>query len=169
LIERRDLLVILGAGFVPGSLRAQQPAFFSSDERTTVEALMDILVPPDEQSPGAREAGVSVLLDAALAKASAAEQSLWRKGLGDFDDVARGMFGVPLLKSTTEQLHSFVAILAENELAPKREADHFFAVFKWRVVDLYCATDLGRTQYLGYRGDTVLAEFPGCTHAEHKA
>jgi hypothetical protein len=169
LIERRDLLVILGAGFVPCNLGAQPAVFFSSGERTTVEALADIIIPPDERSPGAREAGVGVLLDASLAKGSPAEQALWHKGLSAFDDVAREMFGIPLLQCTPEQRHSFVATVAKNELAPGREADRFFPVFKWRVVDLYCSTDSGRKQYLGYRGDTTIPEFPGCTHAEHKA
>jgi hypothetical protein len=40
---------------------------------------------------------------------------------------------------------------------------------KQSTVDGYYLSDVGIHQELKYQGNEVLAEFPGCTHEEHKA
>lgn len=167
-MQRRELFVILGASFVPDALLAQIPAFFSSEELTIIESLAEIILPSDAQSAGAREAGVAAALDRVLAKSSATEQSVWRTGLQQFDRTAQAAFGARLSQCTPAELHSMVETMAAREFEPKNAADTFFGILKWKIVDVYCATDIGLNQYLGYRGDTAISGFPGCTHAEHQ-
>jgi hypothetical protein len=46
--------------------------------------------------------------------------------------------------------------------------ERFFVAVKQSTVDGYYLSDVGIHQELQYQGNAVLAEFPGCTHEEHK-
>jgi len=56
----------------------------------------------------------------------------------------------------------------QHEGAPENELERLFGSLKRMTVEGYVLSDLGARQGLGYKGDTNLAEFPGCTHPEHK-
>jgi hypothetical protein len=63
-IERRDLFKIMTAGALAGpTAAADRPPFFSDAQRTMVDRLADIIIPTDEQSPGAHDAGVARFID----------------------------------------------------------------------------------------------------------
>jgi hypothetical protein len=43
----------------------------------------------------------------------------------------------------------------------------FFRMIKSMTADGYYTSQAGLVQELGYKGNTVLAAFPGCDHPEH--
>jgi hypothetical protein len=43
----------------------------------------------------------------------------------------------------------------------------FFKTLKDMTIDGYYSSEIGLIQELGYKGNTFLAEFPGCQHPEH--
>jgi gluconate 2-dehydrogenase gamma chain len=90
-ITRRT--VIASATFVPLAAltaAAQSPqTALSADERKTLEAFIDRLVPKDENGPGAVECGAATYIDRALAGALAAEKGSFTDGLAQTDKLAR--------------------------------------------------------------------------------
>jgi hypothetical protein len=44
----------------------------------------------------------------------------------------------------------------------KRIWRSFFVRLKNAAVDAYVLSDVGMREYLGYKGDAMLVEFPGC-------
>ena len=45
--------------------------------------------------------------------------------------------------------------------------ERFFRLMKSMTADGYYTSRIGLVQELGYKGNTVLAAFPECTHPEH--
>jgi hypothetical protein len=90
-ITRRT--VIATATFVPLATltaAAQAPQIaLSADERRTLEAFIDRLVPKDENGPGAVDCGAANYIDRALAGALAAEKASFTDGLAQTEKLAR--------------------------------------------------------------------------------
>jgi gluconate 2-dehydrogenase gamma chain len=56
-----------GAAAPPAEARSGAWLFFTPEEASTVEALVDRLIPPDDKIPGGRDAGCAVFIDRQLA------------------------------------------------------------------------------------------------------
>jgi len=56
-----------GAAAPPAEVHAGPWCFFTPEEASTVEALVDRLIPPDEKVPGGKDAGCAVFIDRQLA------------------------------------------------------------------------------------------------------
>jgi hypothetical protein len=182
-MERRELFKILAAGAAAArkaagqhqhtsssapDIASYQPRFFSQIEYQMVGRLCDIVIPSDAQSPGAREAGVAFYIDTVLHYGDRASERPWRSGLTAVDREARAKFWKAFMECSRGEQEQIVALMARNELAPESELDRFFVTLKRAAVDAYVLSDVGMRQYLGYQGDAVLSEFPGCTHPEHQ-
>jgi Gluconate 2-dehydrogenase subunit 3 len=184
-MHRRELFRILAAGaMLEGSARAQhahpagaaadqhfayQPRFFSEPEYRAIDGLADVIIPSDDQSPGAHVAGVAFYIDTVLHYADSRTQVAWRTGMTALEAAAQDRFGTPAGRCNRSQYEELVAAMVRHESAPATELDRFFVRLKQITIDGYFLSDIGRHDYLGYRGDTVLAEFPGCTHPEHQS
>ena len=154
---RRQALVTLAAGLSVRSLSAQgtyEPVTFSSEEFDLLGIVVDMILPTSD-TPGAREAGVHAIIDEDLAKHSD-QLSLLRKGL-----VTLRTEG---FESMTEPQR--IALLAGYEES-SGDNKEFFETVKGLTIDAYYSTEVGLVQELGYKGNTYLDEFPGCTH-DHK-
>jgi hypothetical protein len=183
-MERRELFKVLAVGAIAAHEVAGQhqhplassasdianyrPRFFSEPEYQIVNRLCDIVIPPDAQSPGAAEAGVAFYIDTVLHYGDASAQELWRRGLAGVDEAARGNFANPFLQCNRGEQERIVALMARHEATPETEIEKFFVILKLAIVDAYVISESGIRQYLRYRGDTMLSEFPGCTHPEHQ-
>ena len=151
---RREALVTIATGLAAGRAVAQsdyEPATFSREDFDLLGQLVDMILPPSD-TPGAREAGVHVMLDEDLATDSQAAGVL-RDGMARLRD--RGFERI----ADGER----VAALARCSEADGADGE-FFATLKELTVDAYYSTEAGLVAELGYRGNTYLAEFPGCTH-----
>lgn len=184
-MDRRELFKIAAAGLLAGQQASAQhshhdevsapdvasyrPRFFSDAEYRAAGILCDILAPSDEMSPGAREAGAPYYMDTVLHYATPHEQEFWRIGLRNIDNAAKSKFDRPFLECDAQQQHRVFAEMAANEGNPETDLQRFFEPFKQMTVEAYSLSDAGMHEYLGYRGDTMLTEFPGCTHPEHQS
>jgi gluconate 2-dehydrogenase gamma chain len=182
-MERRDLFKILAASAVaapdalpqhqhagpPFSAANYQPRFFAKDEYATADRLCDIIVPSDEQSPGAHAAGVAYYIDTVLHYGDATLQKVWRDGFAELEKAAQSRFSKPFLACARPDQEEIVATMARNEANPETALEKFFVTLKRMTVEAYTLSEVGMRDFIGYRGDAVLAEFPGCTHPQHRS
>jgi len=186
-MDRRDLIKILGIGIAVGpeglwahehadqmvaspavDLAGYKPRFLATGEYQVLGRLCDVIIPADETSPGASEAGVPFYIDSVLFYAKPDERQLWRNGLKQVQHTAMTQFGRSFEECSVDERERIVAQMAVNEGSPQTELEKFFAPLKSMTVSAYWLSEAGMKQYLGYRGDTMLRDFPGCTHPEHQ-
>lgn len=163
----------------PASLPAK-PVFFSPPEYETICRLADLIVPRTD-TPGALDAGVPAYIDYVVSK-NAAAQKLYRNGLAWLDDHAKKLHGRRFLELTEEKQIATLRPLcdAADQLAAAEAGASakpngrkraplgvkFFRAVKGMTSDGYFTSREGLIDTLGYRGNTVMAEFPACIH-EH--
>lgn len=174
-MRRRSLLQLISVGALsPGfdPLRAMEacraihagPAepyqlrFFRPDENELLDALMEMIIPADAHSPGAREAKVSLFADWMVSHESTATQQEWRTGLQRMNEEARNTSRADAL-----------AKAAAGEAHPESDLHRYFIRLKQMTVDGYYTSEIGLHQDLQYKGNAHLLTFPGCAHPEHKA
>ncbi|MEO8052825.1 MAG: gluconate 2-dehydrogenase subunit 3 family protein [Acidobacteriota bacterium] len=95
---------------------AQAPAF-TADQRKTVDALIDRIIPKDELGPGAAECGVGDYIDRCMAGYNAAEKPLFVDGLANLDVFALRTQGIAFASLTGDKQDA-VLIAIENNQAP---------------------------------------------------
>jgi hypothetical protein len=181
-LGRRELFRVLGAGLAarhasaqhhePGSappldIASYQPRFFSRAQYETVDRLCDLIIPADDLGPGAHQAGVPFYIDTVLHYTAGDRQS-WLQGLADVERAAAARFGRVFLECTASGQDQLIATMAANEGKPETDLEKFFGRLKALTIEAYCFSEPAQRDYFGYRGDTILAEFPGCTHPEHQ-
>jgi hypothetical protein len=154
-MQRRDLFKILAATAVPANAAEYQPRFFTATQYTLIDALCEVILPADAQSAGAHEAKVAFYLDTVLFHSPAPLQAAWRRGV----EAAQAAPGTPA---------EVVARIAAAESAPSTELERFFGPLKQLTIEAYALSEIGMRQHFGYRGDTAIGEFRGCTHPEHQ-
>ena len=151
---RREALVSIAVGISGQSLPGQDapgPRTFSASDYDLLGILTDLILPPSD-TPGARAAGVPLILDEELA------------GAGETLDVLRA--GFARLRAAGFEAMSEperVAALTRASESPGADQD-FFETLKGLTIDAYYSTEAGLVEELGYQGNTYLADFPGCAH-----
>ena len=184
MIERRELFKVLGATLVATRQVAAQhdhgpaatvniedyaPRFFSDAQYRAIDRLTDIIIPSDDQSPGAHAAGVRFYVDTVLHYADEGTQQTWRRGLAAVDEAARTRFNKSFGECNIQEQENVVAVMARNEKNPSTELELFFRLLKSLTVEAYSVSEVGLIRYFGYTGNTAIKEFPGCKHPEHQA
>lgn len=183
-MERRELFKIITAGALAGPVAAQtthqheaappaakRAAFFTAEEQAVLDRLADIIIPTDEQSPGAHEAGVVKYLDILAGVTAPRRQQLWRQGLAAVETSARARFAHGFSVCTRAQQEEIVGLMAAHEHAPQNDLERFFELLKPAVVDGYRYSEIGVKQYMGWVGNRfeVKSWNGACTHPEHGA
>jgi len=189
-ISRRTALKILGVGVGVASapsvlaqhphphtgvemvapVAAQTPSqlrFVTAAEMTSIVLMSDLIIPADEQSPGAKDAGVPAFIDLMVSESSVETKNLWRKGLVAVDQLCKKEFGTTFGSLTSEQQVAVLKVISRNEYQPRRIEERFFIAIKGLTVDGYYTSELGIHQELRYKGNAYLKDFAGCTHPEH--
>ena len=133
-------------------------AFFTPQEAELAARLMEIVIPTDENSPGARQAKVAEFADLMLSTGSEDERKRWRLGLHLFE-----------LEAEKGTLDTAFREAANHEGAPSGELDHFFIALKHMTINGYYTSEIGIHQDLKYQGNAHLTASPRCDHPEHKA
>jgi len=148
-----------------------RPRFFSQPEMETVTRMADLIVPATE-TPGAVAAGVPAYIDLVVSGNRAA-QRLYREGLQWLDGESSRRHRKRFVELSEEEQVALLEPLCResDQLAPAGEVEaglavKFFRAVKSMTADGYFTSRIGLVDELGYRGNTVLAEFPSCIH-EH--
>lgn len=170
-MERRELFKIIAAGaLTEAAVPAQsRQSFFDTPQTAILDRLSDIILPSDEQSPGAHEAQVVCYLDLVAMHSSTERQRRWHEGIEAVDSTARRRFSRPFVDCSPEQQEQIVTQMAAREGAPQDELERFFELLKPAVVDGYRYSEIGVTHYMRWVGNqNETASWTGaCHHPEH--
>jgi gluconate 2-dehydrogenase gamma chain len=159
MMERRDLLKILAAAPVAAhGAEPYQPRFFTKEEHETITALCETILPADASGGGAREAGVPAYIDTVVFHADGAVKEFWRNGL------AAAANGFEKLDEAGRR--NLLGELLQNERNPQSAAERFAVRLKAITIEGYAASEVGM-KFFGYRGNTAVSDFKGCSHPEH--
>jgi hypothetical protein len=183
-VSRRSMLQALGASMALGGagadvLSAQQavhvhqavaadrtrgdykPKCFTAHEYSTLRRLAELIMPADEHSKSALDAGAPEFLD--LLCASNAELStIYTGGIGWLDNQMKQRYQASFLDGRPEQQTAMLDLIAYRH----NEADHpelapgirFFAWARNMVVDAYYTSQAGIDD-LGFQGNGAVAQF----------
>jgi hypothetical protein len=179
-IDRRELFTIVGAGVAAtGTASAQHehrtpatplgpydPRVLSKAQYETLNRLLEILLPADDHSASAKDAGVARYIDTTLKYGDDRLRNAWLAGLEAIDRLAQDQHQRVFLKLSDAEANELLSKLAAAEEHPAAPAERFFPLFKQQAISAYYLSDQGRRS-LGYRGDTAISSFPGCTHPGH--
>jgi hypothetical protein len=141
-----------------------KPTFFQPAEFQAVEALSERIIPRSE-TPGARDAGVALLIDKAIVADPTLMQS-YRAGIADLNALSIASYGQDFAVLTEPRQ---IAVLTPLSLETDSSLGKFFAMVKDMTIDAYYKTEAGLKTELGWHGNTYLASFPGCDHPEHQS
>jgi hypothetical protein len=206
-IERREILRYIGiaavAGSFPGFSRwafacpqnhpqtsspgsgAYKPLFFSPQHYQMVEHLAEMII-PDDDTPGAKKAGVAEFIDFMVANrvpvrtsrdirstddaiaAGNEAQNRFLAGLDWMSARARSEFGREFMDCTPEQQNSLMQELAyKAKFKPTTESGRaFFQMIRDYTVVGYYTTEIG-LKSIGYPGLRIVwPKMPGCAHPD---
>ena len=188
-ISRRDVLRTLAAGAAAGSVlqvipaeaaayihqmvrneKSSSPAgnytpkYFSATQYAGLVALCGMIIPKDEKSGSAVEAGAPELIDL-LTSENPKYQLKLGGGLSWLDNFCTDRYSKVFLDCTSEQKKEVLDLIAFRKNAKQDPSlgpgVSFFAFLRNLTCDGYYTSKIGITD-LGYVGNTSLHEFPGC-------
>ena len=188
-ISRRDVLKSLTAGLASGSVLrvipaeaaeiahkmvqkekgsspagVYKPKFFSPHQYKTLQALCQAIVPADERSGGAMEAGAPEFIDL-LTSENEDYQLKLGGGLMWLDAACVDRYGQNYLESTPGNQAEMLDRIAYRKNAKTdpglSQGVEFFSFLRMMTVDGYFTSEIG-IKDLGYVGNTYLKEFQGC-------
>lgn len=145
------------------------PRFLTPDQIRTLTALSEAIIPADEHSPGAAEAGAPAYIDAVLADSAEEKKNSWIQGLAAINHSAEKDFGRRFADLTASQQDQLLLKISAHEDNPATIEEKFFVTAKDSVIEGYYNSEIGLRKDLEYQGNEALAEFEGCTHPEHGA
>ena len=188
-ITRRDILRTLAVGAVGGSVlqvipakaaeyihqmvhkeKAAAPAgkyspkYFSAPHYATLIALCDFIIPKDEKSGGAVEAGAPEFIDL-LTSENPEYQLKLGGGLFWLDGFCTDRHANVFVECTPEQKKEVLDLIAFRKNAKQDVAISqgvaFFSFLRRLTCDGFYTSKIGIAD-LGYIGNTSVREFPGC-------
>jgi gluconate 2-dehydrogenase gamma chain len=182
-IDRRQVLQLLGsaplaAGFAwtdtevsEAQRRAQQarraaptfkPSFFTAHEYATVVLLAEMIIPKDDRSGGATEAGVPPFIDFMMAD-QIARQVPMRGGLAWLDQECNSRFNRTFVAAADAERREVLDDI--SGLTPRRpDQSHglaFFRSFRDLVATGFWTSRMG-IEDLRFSGNVFVAEWNGC-------
>ncbi len=141
-----------------------KPKFFAARQYQTLCALCDAIIPPDDHSGGAVEAGAPEFIDLITSENKDYQVQLGG-GLIWLDGICADRYGHPYLETTPAQKTEILDLIAykkngigDPSLCPGIE---FFAFLRKLTSDGFYTSEIGIAD-LQYIGNTFLREFPGC-------
>lgn len=146
----------------PKTERFGELLFFSDQEAALLDRLAEMIIPADSHSGGAHDAKVSWHIDVVIAHSSTDRQDTWRARLKAVDAEAQRRFQKDFLHCDAASQDLLMSEWAQDEKSPKTELEKFFVQLKQFTSNAYYGSPIGLLKELGYKGNTVLTEFPGC-------
>ena len=146
----------------PGGVYA--PKFFNRDDYNTLRALCQEIVPSDDQWGGALEAGAPEFIDLLTSENEEYQRRLGG-GLSWLDATCEIRYGKAYSECAKTEQKKILDLIAYRAQGEKERSllpgINFFAFLRELTVDGYFTSEIG-IKYLGYMGNTFVAEFPGC-------
>jgi len=186
-INRREMLQLLGAAPVVAGLTwteaeaaqaaqaaktaqtahrtsgaAFKPKFFTPHEWATVKVLVDIIIPRDERSGAATDAGVPEFMDFIMGD-QPNRQTAMRGGLAWIDLECEDRYDKRFLECTADERTAVLDEIAWPQKA-KPEFAHgvaFFNSFRDLTASGFWSSKMG-VEDLQYMGNVMVAEWKGC-------
>lgn len=139
-----------------------EPAFFTEHELNTVNVLVDLIIPADDRSGSATDAGVPAFMDF-MAIDRPTMQIPLRGGLAWIDYQCRKMFSKPFIECTEAQQKELLDLIAYPDIAPDdlSQGVEFFSDFRDFTASGFWSSKVG-VDDLKYMGNTFVAEWNGC-------
>ncbi len=140
------------------------PKYFTPHQYETLTSLCETIIPKDEKSGGAVEAGAPEFIDLLT---SENEEYQLRLGGGLFwlDGFCSDRYSAHYLNCTPEQRKTVLDLLAFRKNAKSdptlSQGVAFFAFVRGLTCDAFYTSKIGIAD-LQYIGNTALSEFPGC-------
>jgi gluconate 2-dehydrogenase gamma chain len=141
---------------------AYKPKFFNAHEWATINVLVDIIIPKDERSGSATEAGVPVFMDFLLDD-QPNRQTAMRGGLAWIDLECQDRYDKRFLECTADERSAVLDDIAWPQKA-KPEFAHgvaFFNSFRDLTASGFWSSKMG-VEDLQYIGNVMVAEWKGC-------
>jgi hypothetical protein len=142
--------------------------FFTPRELRTVRVLADDIIPRDERSGSATQAGVPEFMDYNLSVEETTDETriAWRGGLRWMDRESRRRFGVPYASASAAQRHQMLDDIAwPDRVRPElRHGAAFFARFRDMTAAGFFSSAVGFKD-LQYIGNTFVPVWNGCPEA----
>jgi len=141
-----------------------KPKFFSPNAYRTLASLCNTIIPSDQESKGAVEAGAPEFIDL-LTSENTDYQVALGGGLMWLDSTCIDRYEKAYLDCTSEQQKEIL-----DQIAYHKNAKHdpslgqgveFFRFLRKLTADAFFSSEIGIT-YLGYIGNTYVQDFPGC-------
>ena len=143
------------------------PQFFTAHEFATVTVLADLIIPADERSGGASDAGVPAYIDFALREVEEETMRLaMRGGLAWLDAESGRRFGRTFVDAAPAQRIAILDDIAWPARATPALANGaaFFSDFRDLVATAFWSSRIG-VRDLQYQGNVPLPEWTGCPAA----
>lgn len=147
------------------AVAAQQPyqaQFFTPHEWQTVRVLVDLIIPRDDRSGSATDAGVPEFMDFTMID-QPARQVAMRGGLSWLDGESQRRYDQRFVSATPAEREELLAdISTYGALKPGlSHGQAFFRNFRDLTATGFWTSKMGMAD-LGYMGNTVVAKWDGC-------
>src|SRR3954452_930635 len=139
-----------------------KPKFFTAHEYATVAVLVDLIIPRDERSGSATDAGVPPFMDFMMID-QPLRQTAMRGGLALIDRLAEDRVGKRFVNATDAQRRQVLDEIAytTNTDPGLRHAIVFFSSFRDLTASGFWTTKMG-VQDLQYQGNVFVDDWNGC-------
>jgi len=150
----------------PARATEYRPSYFSASEYRTIDILTGLIIPQDE-SPGAQEAGVSEFIDFLAAHGEEQIQQPMRNGLKWLDAAAQKGHGATFASlSPDRQTEILKRVAHRNSVSPEdKDGQRFFRLIRRYTVMGYYTSRAG-LQELDYPGLRFYTQSPACPHTD---
>ena len=139
-----------------------KPKFFRPHEYATVIVLADLIIPKDERSGSASDAGVPEFMDFMMID-QPVRQTAMRGGLAFIDHVCDARFDKPFIECTDGERRQVLDVLAyPGKVDPAlAHGAAFFSSFRDLTASGFWTSKMG-IEDLQYLGNKPVAEWKGC-------
>jgi len=145
--------------------RAYAPKFFTAAEYRTVRVLADMIIPRDERSGSATDAGVPEFMDFTMTDRPNSQKWM-RDGLAWIDAQSNSRFGRPFADASQAQREAILNDIGWPARAPASMSDgvSFFNRFRDLTSTGFWTSEIG-VKDLKYMGNLFVHEWNGCPPA----
>ena len=140
-----------------------EPRFFTAREWETVRLLVDLIIPADERSGSATDAGVPEFMDFIMTDGDDERRTAMRGGLAWLDTECRERFRRRFIECFDGERRAVLNDIAWPAKA-RPELSHgvaWFNSFRDLTASGFWSSEMG-VEDIGYMGNTAVAEWKGC-------